>query len=60
VQKLVACSSTDTVEHARHLMNVHHIRHLPVIDNFSLAGVVSMRDISAAFDEVSTGAPRAA
>ena len=60
VQKLVACSSTDSVEHARHLMNVHHIRHLPVIDNFSLAGVVSMRDISTAFDEASTGAPRAA
>ena len=55
VQKLVACSSTDTIEHARHLMKVHHIRHLPVIDNFSLAGVVSMRDISAAFDEVSSG-----
>jgi CBS domain-containing protein len=32
-------------------MNVHHIRHLPVIDNFALAGVISMRDISSAFDE---------
>jgi CBS domain-containing protein len=41
-------------------MNVHHIRHLPVIDDFSLAGVVSMRDISAAFDEASGGAPQAA
>ena len=60
VQKLVACSSTDTIEHARHLMNVNHIRHLPVIDDFSLAGVVSIRDISAAFDEASTGAPQAA
>jgi len=60
VQKLVSCTSTDTIEQARHLMNVHHIRHLPVIDNFSLAGVVSMRDISAAFDEASTGAPHAA
>ena len=60
VQQLVACSSTDTLEQARRLMNVHHIRHLPVIDNFSLAGVVSMRDISAAFDEASTGAPHAA
>ena len=56
VQKLVACTSTDSLEHARHLMKVHHIRHLPVIDNFSLAGVVSMRDISAAFDEASSGA----
>ncbi len=51
VQRLVACSSADSLEHARHLMNVHHIRHLPVIDDFSLAGVVSMRDISTAFDE---------
>ncbi len=56
VQRLVACSSTDTIEHVRHLMNVHHIRHLPVIDNFALAGVVSMRDVSAAFDEAATGA----
>jgi CBS domain-containing protein len=60
VQKLVACSSSDTLEHVRHLMKVHHIRHLPVIDNFSLAGVVSMRDISTAFDEPSSGAPKAA
>jgi CBS domain-containing protein len=60
VQKLVACSSSDTLEHVRHLMNVHHIRHLPVIDDFSLAGVISMRDISAAFDQAATGAPKAA
>jgi CBS domain-containing protein len=60
VQKLVACTSSDTLEHVRHLMKVHHIRHLPVIDNFSLAGVVSMRDISTAFDEASSGATKAA
>lgn len=53
VQELVSCSSTDTVEHVRHLMNRHHIRHLPVIDNYSLVGVVSMQDISAAFDDAS-------
>ena len=35
-------------------MNRHHIRHVPVIDNYSLIGVVSMRDISAAFDEEAT------
>ena len=51
VQRLVSCSTTDTLEHVLHLMNVHHIRHLPVIDDFALAGVISMRDISAAFDE---------
>ena len=52
VQRLVACSSTDTLEHVRHLMNVHHIRHMPVIDNFALSGVISMRDVSAAFDKI--------
>jgi CBS domain-containing protein len=41
VQRLVACSSTDTLEHVCHLMNLHHIRHLPVIDNFELSGVIS-------------------
>ena len=51
VQRLVACNSSDTLEHVRHLMNVHHVRHLPVIDDFSLAGVISMRDISGAFDD---------
>ena len=60
VQRLVPCSSNDSLEHVRHLMNVHHIRHLPVIDNFALSGVVSMRDISAAFDEADTGAAKSA
>jgi CBS domain-containing protein len=60
VQRLVACTSTDTLEHVRHLMNVHHVRHLPVIDNFALAGVISMRDISAAFDEAESGAAQTA
>src|ERR1700759_494372 len=60
VQRLVSCSSNDTLEHVRHLMNVHHVRHVPVIDDFSLAGVISMRDISSAFDQAVSGAPKAA
>jgi CBS domain-containing protein len=60
VQRLVSCASTDTIEHVRHLMNVHHIRHLPVIDDFALAGVISMRDISTAFDEAANGAAQTA
>jgi CBS domain-containing protein len=60
VQRLVACSSGDTLEHVRHLMNVHHLRHLPVIDNFALAGVISMRDVSRAFDESVAAAQTAA
>jgi CBS domain-containing protein len=58
VQKLVACSSTDTLEHVRHLMSEHHIRHLPVIDDHNLIGVISIRDISTAFDEQATTAAR--
>jgi CBS domain-containing protein len=51
VQQLVSCSSSDTLDHVRHLMNRHHIRHVPVIDNYSLIGVISIRDISTVFDE---------
>ena len=50
VRELVSCTSSDALEHVRHLMNRHHIRHLPVIDNYSLIGVISIRDISTAFD----------
>ncbi len=60
VQKLVSCSSGDTLDDVRHLMNVHHIRHMPVIDNFAIAGVISMRDIAAAVDELASSEPRAA
>jgi CBS domain-containing protein len=60
VQRLVSCTSTDSLDHVRHLMNIHHIRHLPVIDNFALAGVISMRDIAAAVDQITTSAPQAA
>ena len=60
VQQLVSCSSDDTLEDVRHLMNRHHIRHLPVIDDHSLCGVISMRDISRAFDEQAMTAHAAA
>ena len=60
VQQLVSCSSDDTLEDVRYLMNRHHIRHLPVIDNHSLCGVISMRDISSAFDEQAMTAHAAA
>src|ERR1700710_354498 len=56
VQQLVSCTSTDTLEHVRHVMNTRHIRHLPVIDNYSLIGVISIREISAAFDDEATAA----
>ena len=36
------------------IMSKHHIRHVPVIDNYSLIGVVSIRDITTAFDDEAT------
>ncbi|QUS39329.1 CBS domain-containing protein [Tardiphaga alba] len=50
VQQLISCTSTDTLEHVRRLMNRHHIRHVPVIDDYTLVGVISIRDISRALD----------
>ena len=40
-------------------MNKHHIRHVPVIDNYSLIGVISIRDISTAFDKEATAVKQA-
>ena len=51
VQQLVSCGSTDTLEHVHQLMNRNHIRHLPVIDNYNLIGVISISDISTAFED---------
>jgi CBS domain-containing protein len=48
VQQLVCCGSTDSLEHTRGLMDKNFVRHLPVIDNCSLIGVISISDISSA------------
>jgi CBS domain-containing protein len=56
VSQLVWCGSTDTLEHVHHLMNSNHLRHLPVIDNYSLVGVISVGDISAAFEDEAAAA----
>ncbi len=37
--------SSDAVLHALELMNEHNYRHLPVVDNGQLVGVVSIRDL---------------
>jgi CBS domain-containing protein len=55
----VSCSSRDSLEHVRHLMNRLHIRHVPVIDNYSLIGVISIRDIATAFDQQAMAAREA-
>jgi CBS domain-containing protein len=57
VPQLVWCDSTDTLEYVHHLMNRTRVRHLPVIDNHSLIGVISIGDISTAFEDEAAAAP---
>jgi CBS domain-containing protein len=56
VQHLVSCSSHHTIDYVRHLMDDNHIRHLPVIDDHTLIGVISMRDINGIFENVKPAA----
>jgi CBS domain-containing protein len=41
----VTVKSSDAVTHALDLMNKRGFRHLPVVDNDSIVGVVSIRDL---------------
>jgi CBS domain-containing protein len=48
VQQLVSCSSADALDDVRPLMRARHLRHLPVIDDYTLIGVISLDDIERA------------
>lgn len=48
--RIVTCKAGDKIEHALHLMLEHHVRHLPVFEEFTLIGVISMRDVLACLD----------
>jgi CBS domain-containing protein len=42
---VVTCASNDTLEQLMALMTEHRIRHLPVVDESSLVGVISIGDV---------------
>ncbi len=42
---VVTCSPGDTVKHAMNLMSKRHIRHLPVLEDGALIGMISSRDV---------------
>ena len=46
---VISCSSFDSMVEILVLMEEHHVRHLPVIDDGALVGMLSMRDIQAAW-----------
>lgn len=53
---LVSCNLQDALTDVERLMARHDIRHIPVIDNGRLVGVVSMRDIGFALEEAACAA----
>ncbi len=54
---VISCSPNDTLDHVRQLMNNNHIRHVPVLDEYTLIGVVSVRDLIAVLEADPTAAP---
>ncbi|MCE5290007.1 MAG: CBS domain-containing protein [Nocardiaceae bacterium] len=42
---VVVCSSGDTVDSLAETMTERHIRHMPVVDDGALAGIVSIGDV---------------
>src|SRR5271157_1603035 len=49
---VISLRSNDDTTKAVELFNKHRIRHLPVIDDHTLIGVISIRDIVAAYEPV--------
>ncbi|MEK9971589.1 MAG: CBS domain-containing protein [Ferrovibrio sp.] len=44
-RNVMVCSSKDTIEDVMHLMTKRRIRHLPVVDNGKLLGMISIGDV---------------
>jgi len=42
---VIKVGSDDSVEHCIELMRKHHIRHLPVVDDGEVVGILSLRDL---------------
>ena len=48
---VLTCRGEDTIRHAESLMRAHHIRHLPVLSDGALIGMLSIRDTANFRDE---------
>jgi CBS domain-containing protein len=44
---VISCSPRDDLDHVVELFTTHHIRHVPVIEQDALIGIVSIRDVVA-------------
>lgn len=43
--EVITVATTDSVQHALEVMTEHHIRHLPIVDDSTVSGVVSIGDL---------------
>lgn len=43
-RNLITCAPTDSLHHVLKLMQDNHIRHVPVLEGFTLVGLVGVRD----------------
>lgn len=46
-RNMISCTMDDSIDHVRALMDTHHVRHLPVLEEHQLVGVLSIRDVIA-------------
>ena len=46
---VISCASHDSMVEVMVLMEEHHIRHIPVIDDGDLVGMLSLRDVQSAW-----------
>ena len=46
--EVISCDPTTRLTEVRHLMTQKHIRHIPVLDDGSLVGMISIGDLNAA------------
>ena len=54
---VISCGPNDTLDHVRQLMNTNRIRHVPVLAEYTLIGVISVRDLIAVLEADPTTAP---
>ena len=48
---MLVVTSEDDLETAREVMSRHHVRHLPVVENTKVIGMITIRDVIKVIDE---------
>jgi CBS domain-containing protein len=55
--KVIACGPRDALDDVRQLMSANNIRHVPVLDDFTLIGIISVRDLIGVLEADPAAAP---